>query len=245
MQTKETYLQAKTLSFAMNPTVKSRGVALITVMLFLIALTGLAVWTARQSLMGEGMARNQLDRTVATQAAEAALRDAERDLTTLSSSIRTNASCARVGREGPPNVAEFSSDCSMGYCIKDSESDYAKSDWSLATSSNKSVAESWWPTGKGGDWNNTFSEKPDRTAKTLDKNHCTFKGGVPLGTYTGVAPITGVAIQPEYLVELFNMTKISPVTKQEEKVYRITARGFGYTQRTQVVLQTIFIPLQE
>ena len=127
MQTKETYLQAKTLSFAMNPTVKSRGVALITVMLFLIALTGLAVWTARQSLMGEGMARNQLDRTVATQAAEAALRDAERDLTTLSSSIRTNASCARVGREGPPNVAEFSSDCSMGYCIKDSESEDRKS----------------------------------------------------------------------------------------------------------------------
>ena len=245
MQTKNTYLQIKTASYAINSKIKNRGVALITVMLFLIALTGLAVWTARQSLLGEGMARNQLDRAVATQAAEAALRDAERDLTTLASSIRTNASCARSSRDGPPNVAEFSTDCASGYCIKDSESDYAKSNWSLATSSNKSVAESWWPTGKGGDWNNTFSDKPNRTAVTLDTTHCTFNGGVPLGTYTGVAPITGVAIQPEYLVELYNMTKISPVTKQEEKVYRITARGFGYTQRTQVVLQTIFIPLQE
>jgi type IV pilus assembly protein PilX len=245
MQTKQSYLQTKIMLPAFNPRVKNRGVALITVMLFLIALTGLAVWTARQSLLGEGMARNQLDRAAATQAAEAALRDAERDLTTLTSAIRSKASCSRLGREGPPNVAEFSADCSMGYCIKDNESDYAKSDWSLASISNKFVAESWWPAGKGGDWNNTFIDKPDRTAPTLDTTHCNFKGGVPLGTYTGVAPITGVAIQPEYLVELYNMTKISPVTKQEEKVYRITARGFGYTQRTQVVLQTIFIPLQE
>jgi type IV pilus assembly protein PilX len=228
----------------MNPKTKNRGVALITVMLFLIALTGLAVWTARQSLLGEGMARNQLDRAAATQAAEAALRDAERDLTTLTSTIRNNASCSRLGREGPPNVAEFSADCTLGYCLKD-EASYASSDWSNATAINKSVSEPWWPLDKGGDWNDTFADKPNRTATALDTTHCNFKGGVPLGTFTGVAPITGVAIQPEYLVELYNMTKISPVTKQEEKVYRITARGFGYTQRTQVVLQTIFIPLQE
>jgi type IV pilus assembly protein PilX len=244
MHTKSTYSQEKIMLRVSNPKANSRGVALITVMLFLIALTGLAVWTARQSLLGEGMARNQLDRAAATQAAEAALRDAERDLTTLTSTIRNNASCSRLGREGPPNVAEFSADCTLGYCLKD-EASYATSDWSNATATNKSVSEPWWPLDKGGDWNDTFSDKPNRTASALDTTHCNFKGGVPLGTFTGVAPITGVAIQPEYLVELYNMTKISPVTKQEEKVYRITARGFGYTQRTQVVLQTIFIPLQE
>lgn len=220
-----------------------RGVALITVMLFLIALTGLAVWTARQSLLGEGMARNQLDRVAATQAAEAALRDAERDLTILQSAIRTGASCTR-SREGPPKSYEFTGDCALGYCYKE-EANYGTSNWSTATTALKTVAESWWPVNKGGDWNNTFADKPDRTKATADLTHCNFKGGVPLGTFTGIPPITGVAVQPEYLVELYDRTKVSTVTKQEEPVYRITARGFGFTQRTQVVLQTIFVPLQE
>lgn len=236
-------MQTKLVFRTINPKIKNRGVALITVMLFLIALTGLAVWTARQSLLGEGLARNQLDRTAATQAAEAALRDAERDLTILTSAIRTNASCTR-SREGPPKSYEFTSDCTLGYCFKD-EASYGASDWSTATSSNKTVSEPWWPLNKGGDWNNTFSEKPDRTITPADVTRCNFKGGVPLGTFTGIPPITGVAIQPEYLIELYDRTKISTVTKQEEPVYRITARGFGYTQRTQVVLQTIFVPLQE
>lgn len=243
MQTKFTYLQAKTLRSDFKLRTYQRGVALITVMLFLIALTGLAVWSARQSLMGEGMARNQIDRAAAKQAAEAALRDAERDLTTLSSALRTNASCTR-SREGPPKSYEFTSDCTSGYCFKD-ESGYGLSDWSTATSTLKTVAESWWPSNKGGDWNNTYTDKPDRTVSPADLTHCNFKGGVPLGTFTGVPPITGVALQPEYLVELYDHTKISTITKQEAPVYRITARGFGYTQRTQVVLQTIFVPLQE
>ncbi|MEO8120703.1 MAG: PilX N-terminal domain-containing pilus assembly protein, partial [Rhodoferax sp.] len=53
-----------------------RGVSLVIVMLFLVAITGITVWAARQSMLGEGMARNQLDLEVARQAAEAALRDA-------------------------------------------------------------------------------------------------------------------------------------------------------------------------
>lgn len=248
MHTKYPNLQEKIVLRASNPTAKARGVALITVMLFLIALTGLAVWTARQSLIGESMARNQLDRAAATQAAEAALRDAERDLTTLTPELRVNASCTRGRDNRPPSANDFANPdlpyCYLGHCFKD-EASYSISDWSTASSSNKSVSEPWWPTSKGGEWNDTFSSKPDRTMSPPDVTHCTFTGGVPLGTFTGVPPITGVATQPEYLIEFYNNTKISPVTKQEEKVYRITARGFGYTQRTQVVLQTIFIPLQE
>jgi type IV pilus assembly protein PilX len=243
MEKKSPYLQSDVSLHNSTKHPRQRGVALITVMLFLIALTGLAVWSARQSLFGEGMARNQIDRAAAQQAAEAALRDAERDLTTLSSALRTNASCTR-SREGPPKSYEFTSDCSLGYCFKD-DANYAKSDWSTATNALKTAAESWWPSNKGGDWNNTFTDKPDRTLSSVDLTHCNFKGGVPLGTFTGVPAITGVAVQPEYLIELYDHTKVSTVTKQEEPVYRITARGFGYTQRTQVVLQTIFVPLQE
>lgn len=227
------------------PRPNHHGMALITVLLFLVAITGLAVWTARQSILGEGMARNQLDREAAHEAAEAALRDAERDLTTISPTLIANASCSR-NRSGPPIVYEFTATCTTGYCFKE-DGDYANSNWSTASASVKTVAEPWWPTSKGGGWNNgtlTIGDnKPGRTPVTT--TNCNFTGGVPLGTFTGIAPIAGVAVQPEYIIELFDNTKISAVTKQEEPVYRITARGFGYTQRTQVVLQTIFIPLQE
>ncbi|OYU45565.1 MAG: pilus assembly protein PilX, partial [Burkholderiales bacterium PBB4] len=84
--------------------------------------------------------------------------------------------------------------------------------------------------------------KPSRFPVTAT-NCGTFTGGVPIGTYTGREAIMGVAVQPEYLIEFFR--RVSSVTYQPTNYYRITARGFGYRQRTQVVLQTIFVPLQE
>lgn len=215
-----------------------RGVSLVIVMLFLVAITGITVWAARQSMLGEGMARNQLDLEVARQAAEAALRDAERDIMNLTPGMLTNASCSR-GRDRPPVATDFTGTCTSGLCILP-EARYATSNWTTATASN-SLAEPWWPTGKGGQWNNDFDNKPAPPA--VDAVKCNFTGGVPLGTYTGITPIQGVAVQPEYLIEYF--VKVSNVTYQPTNTYRITARGFGYTQRTQVVLQTVYVPLQE
>lgn len=215
---------------------QQKGVSLVIVMIFLLAITGITVWSVRQSLFGEGAARNQLDQEIARQAAEAALRDAERDILNLSSAQLTNASCTR-GRDRPPIAADFSDTCAKGLCLF-TETTYASSTWSAASST---VREPWWPTGKGGLWNNTFSNKPGRAPVTT--TNCTFTGGVPLGTYTGAAAITGVAVQPEYLIELFRRS--SNITYQPTNVYRITARGFGYTQRTQMVLQTIYVPLQD
>ena len=101
--------------------------------------------------------------------------------------------------------------------------------------------EPWWPTGKGGQWVNDFNgttvTKPGRTP--VNQANCDFKGGVPLGTYTGAVAIKGVSVQPEYLIEYF---KRSVPGQQEKDLYRITARGFGYTQRTQVVVQSIYLP---
>ena len=48
---------------------QQQGVALVVVLLFLVAITGISVWTARQSMISEGMARNQMDQEVARQAA--------------------------------------------------------------------------------------------------------------------------------------------------------------------------------
>ena len=213
-----------------------RGVSLLIVMLFLIAITGITVWSVRQSMFGEGLARNQLDQDVARQAAESALRDAERDIMNLNPLLLTNASCTRA-RNRPPQPSDFTATCTTGLCIVP-EANYTASNWAAASAP---TAEPWWPTGRGGLWNNTFSTKPGRQPVTT--TNCNFTGGVPIGTFTGREAISGVAIQPEYLIEFFR--RVSSVTYQPTNYYRITARGFGYRQRTQVVLQTVFVPLQE
>ena len=75
---------------------EQNGVALVVVLLFLVAITGISVWTARQSMLAEGMARNQMDQEAARQAAESALRDAERDIDNAPLGVlMTNASCQR------------------------------------------------------------------------------------------------------------------------------------------------------
>ncbi|MFZ4285280.1 pilus assembly PilX family protein [Variovorax sp. HJSM1_2] len=220
---------------------QQKGVALIVVLLFLLAITGLTIWAARQSMFGEGIARNQLDQEVAYQAAESALRDAERDLMQITPSILTGASCTR-NRSRPPIVSDFTENCPLGLCRRE-DGTYAISNWSTAVEGSSTASEPWWPVSKGGAWNNSFDNKPNRTGSAIDTGHCSFNGAIPLGTFTGVAAIPGVAQQPEYIIEHF--VRASNVTYQPTAVYRVTARGFGYSMRTQVVLQTFFAPLQE
>ena len=239
-----------------NARKSQQGVALVVVLLFLVAVTGISVWTARQSMLAESMARNQIDQEAARQAAEAALRDAERDIDNAAFGTKmTNASCARnsspTDDEGI-NIAEFSTTCTRGLCLKDDTS-YKDTNWKTASTSNATVAEPWWPTSKGGLWTDDEDTKPGRVP--VDSNNCdTFTGGVPLGTFTGVPPISGVAKQPEYLIEVFlrkhvrmnvdeaQVTSMGENANQWSTMYRITARGFGYSTRTQVVLQTVFFP---
>lgn len=223
-----------------------RGVALVVVMMFLIAITGIGLWTARHSILSEGMARNQTDQAAAWQAAEAALRDAERDFMTAFSSVATNASCSRGKLALNPN--DFSPECKRGLCAIP-EASYATASWVAASGT---TSEPWWPGSKSGLWNDKLSTKPGRVP--VDTSNCDFAGGVPLGTFTGTAALTGVARQPEYMIEYFKRKNVrmnlveTQVSGQGSNpnewsaMYRITARGFGYSERTQVVLQTIFMP---
>lgn len=236
---------------------QQQGVALVVVLLFLVAITGISVWTARQSMLAEGMARNQMDQEAARQAAESALRDAERDIYNAPlAALMPNASCQRntsMTDSSGINPSSFTSDCAQGLCLKDDAS-YMLSDWTTATASNKTTAEPWWPASKGGLWNDNPDSKPGRVPEVTNANCDSFTGGVPLGTYTGVPPIRGVSKQPEYLIEVFQRKHVrinleeTQVTSTGEKanqwstMYRVTARGFGYSERTQVVLQSVFFP---
>ena len=167
----------------------------------------------------------------------------------------TNASGQRNGSTTDTDgisPSAFAADCAKGLCLKDDTS-YTASDWTAATASNKTVADPWWPKSKGGLWNDDETTKPGRNP--VSASNCdTFTGGVPLGTYSGVPPVRGVSKQPEYLIEVFQRKHVrinldeTQVTFTGEKanqwstMYRITARGFGYSQRTQVVLQSVFFP---
>lgn len=224
--------------------IRQQGMALVMVMVFLVLITGVGVWGVKQSIFSENVARNQLDYQVAREAAETALRDAERDLLNPSTALTEHASCSRGGWE--ISFAEFTSDCLKGLCFLNDDI-YASLDWSKSSS-----GEVWWPRSKSGKWNNNSSEKPGRNP--IAATNCDFKGGVPLGTFTGKAPLIGVARQPEYLIEYFKRknvrinleeTQISSLNEnpnQWSPMYRVTARGFGYSMKTQVLLQTVFFP---
>jgi type IV pilus assembly protein PilX len=203
-----------------------QGIALVVVLMFLLVITGLALFSARYATMGESMARNQLDAERARQAAESALRDAERDLMLLGTTLVPGALCNR--NDVRPVFAYFSAfnaDCPGGQCeLPDAA--YTAADWT-----DSETAMPWWPSEKGGKWNNNFDTKPRGAAAS-----CNFNGGVPIGTYTGAAAIAGVARQPEYLIEVFHRGDDLLI------FFRITARGFGASEGTQVVLQSYFQP---
>src|SRR5882762_10882094 len=59
---------------------RSLGIALPIVLMFMLVITIAAGFGIRRAVLGEGVTRNQLDYEVARNAAEAALRDGERDL---------------------------------------------------------------------------------------------------------------------------------------------------------------------
>ena len=209
------------------------------VLMFLLVTSLLASVGIRRATLGEAMSRNQIELETARQAAEAALRDAERDLRLGTGTLQTNALCARGAAERPtrPNLAEFNSTCSRGQCYFDAPYYQASRYQQSATDATTTNPQPWWPTtnSKGGQWNNTFANKPSDAAGT--NANCTFNGAVPLGTFTGSARIAAVARQPEYLIELFDRTG--------DKFMRVTARGFGTDQNTEVVMQSYFRAFRE
>ena len=210
-----------------------QGMAMVVVLVFLLALTAISLYGARQALFGEKMARNALDAQVAQQAAEAALRDAEADLFMAEGTSPNGAFCLRDGQrpiKDKIGLIVAGSSCLSGICrLQDAQ--YAALDASKAKAAT-SAAEAptgapWWSVEMGGRWNNDLSTKP----KSAGDQCGTFTGGVPLGTFTGTPPIPGIARQPEYLIEYMGI-------RNANVLFRVTARGFGYDAATQAMVQS-------
>jgi type IV pilus assembly protein PilX len=85
---------------------KQHGTALIIAMLFLVILGMLGATTLTSTTLEERMAGNTRDRDIAMAAAEAALRDAERDLKNVNTAFRV------------VKVANFGSACPLALCTE-------------------------------------------------------------------------------------------------------------------------------
>jgi type IV pilus assembly protein PilX len=208
-------------------------VTLVVVLLFMLALTALVLFSARSALLGESLARNQLDERLAREAAESALRDAEQDIFLPDGLRKAGADCERG--EGRPLVGKdghFTADCRAGQCMFVKQDARLGMDYSKASAGAKDEAEAWWPASKGGRWQSDATSNPPKS------NCTTFTGGVPLGTFTGQAALKGVSRQPEYLIELVRKNN------ETKAFYRVTARGFGVREGTEIVLQS-YVKVEE
>ena len=194
------------------------GIALPIVLMFMLVITVAAGFGIRRAILGEGVTRNQLDYEVARNAAEAALRDGERDLFMVAKVVVPSPPpCDRMENRPLGDAIKppyWGPNCPNGQCYVTAEA-LATANFAAGTN-----PQPWWPDANNGLWGNN-----ETSAAT-----CTFTGGVPIGTYTGTPKISGVARQPEYLIEY--------ISRNEDNVFRVTARGFGADLNTEVVLQT-------
>jgi len=200
-----------------------RGVTLPTILFFLLVITIAASYGIRRLMLDETGAHNPLDQEVAREAAEAALRDAERDLRLALEPGKKpdGASCSRDRERPLPDglVAPlFNPSCKRGQCLVELGDSMAGGD----VNDPAARPQPWWPASKNGKWNDGV------------KTGCSFDGGVPLGTFTGTPRIAEVARQPEYLIEYLR--------RGTSDYFRITSRGFGTDIRTEVVLQSYYRP---
>lgn len=206
---------------------KWRGISLPIVLIFVVIISLLGTVGIRRATISEKLSNNQMDFEVARQAADAALRDGERDLFIPSGTLQTGALCKRLEERAGGlalNPPYFGDTCPRGQCAFD-KAYYDISDFDATPVVNP---QPWWPQSKGGLWGDVAADKPS-DADGAGVN-CIFTGGVPIGTFTGTPRMPGVARQPEYMIELFRIG--------DDTLFRITARGFGSTMQAEVVLQS-------
>lgn len=217
---------------------KQSGATLIVTIMLMLVLTILALSLYQYSTIEERSARNQYDRNIAMQAAETALRDAEVDLR-----------CQKLDATVPPTY-KFCTPSDTGNCTLRPTRAFcgpplSTSGFSLTPTMATAIHGAYFNPGCVG--TNThltagLCQTTDPLATPWTTTPATTWGNgstttVALGTFTGVLPITDVTLaqQPRYMIESIAIGT-NPV------IYRITARGWGMNQNTQVTVQAIYRP---
>lgn len=195
--------------------VHQRGVSLIISLVMLVAVLILGTSAALLALQSEKASRNERDRQIAFQAAEAALMDAELDI------------------EHSPDAANsrsllFSKNSAMGF-PGDGEGGctggYGSTSLGLCKRAEEGASPAWQSV--------DFTDDQPATARS-----------VPYGRYTGQSfqidrgSLPGKL--PRYVIELMTYNRNGESAEKPTYFYRITAVGFGPRDTTQVMLQTFY-----
>lgn len=214
---------------ARNP---QRGIALVFVLLMLAVAMGLALITARMTLMGDKASRNDRDRQIAFQAAELALNDAELDIMDpeinhAADKTKSNATSVNKARgcsfgnpdEGlAPGAGCSATTAARGLCGLDP---------------SKALTTPPTPLYQYTNW-----EETDDSKRTY----------VNFGEYTGrsadlvVGDGTTPAKKPKYIIFQTTNTNIAAgnAVVPIKYAYKVYALGYGANEKTQVMLEGEF-----
>lgn len=177
---------------------KQSGAVLFVGLIFLVMLTMLGVTALQVGTVEERMAGNSRDRNLAFQAAESALRDAERDIQCIKADGTAATTLRPFGCISGMTGAD--ANCTNGLCCNLS---------------------------------GLICLEPATPVYQNAGLHLDASPSVAYGAYTGAPALDSRLSQaPRYLIEPFKKNKVN--------YYRITARGYGINQYTQVTLEEVF-----
>jgi type IV pilus assembly protein PilX len=186
------------------------GLSLVVVMSMLGIILLLSVITAKVSLLGEKSARNDRDRQIAFQAAEAALSDAQLDIFGPNPAANSRCGITSDDLKGLFDSGCSSTSASRGLCT----SDVGKIGTSYASVN--------------------FEDFDNSTRVPVVLGEFTGRtANFPIGS-------NGLSAQlPRYVIELVpHRAILSNGTTVEKKAFLVTAVGYGPTIQTKVMLQT-------
>lgn len=192
----------------------SRGAALVVALLMLMVILMLGMAASQSALQGLKTTRNDGDRQVALQAAEAALRDAEMDIEQSPDAGKSRSHIfSRRSTLGFPAPGEAG--CNGGG---------ANLYLGLCRQAGMNALPVWQTVDFGED---------AATARS-----------VAYGTFTGQVLQVGKGALPSrlprYIIELFSYNRPGESAGKPSYFYRITAVGFGARETTQVALQSFY-----
>ena len=198
-----------------TPSRAQAGMSLVVTLLMLISVMLLGLSAAQIALMSEKASRNDRDRQIAFQAAEAALIDGELDI--QNSPDAGNSRSARFSKNSALGFpAETDPDCGFGLLNQG---------LGLCSRTAPGLPPAWLRV--------DFTNVDANTTQS-----------VPYGKYTGQPfPIGGGSASsrsPRYVIELMLYNAPGERADQVTYFYRLTAIGYGVRDTTQVVLQTFY-----
>lgn len=192
---------------------RQAGAALIVTLLMLIAVLMLGTSAAQIALQDEKVGRNDRDREIAFQAAEAALRDAELDIEHSPDRARSRS-------------AMFAHDSAFGFPGEDGPVCEAGEDNRfLGLCGGDSRVPAWLSV--------DFDSVSPGTTQSVPFGKFT---GQRLQVGGGYLP----SRLPRYVIELLPYSRPGESADRPSYLYRITAVGYGARHDTQVVLQTVY-----